>query len=82
MWAKLQHLKIQFYAGGMIYVVVFINHTLKTGRENIKPVRGDKQVGDRCTKAFEFVNCEENHTSYNKKCNVYKRGYDIQKEKG
>ena len=33
---------------------------------------------DTCTKAFKRVNCEENHTSCNKKCSVYKREYDIQ----
>ena len=33
---------------------------------------------DTCTKAFKCVKCEENHTSYNKKCSVYKREYDIQ----
>ena len=26
-----------------------------------------------CTKTLKCVNCEENHTSYNKKCTVYKR---------
>ena len=33
---------------------------------------------DTCTKEFKCVNCEENHISYNKKCSVYKREYDIQ----
>ena len=33
---------------------------------------------DTCSKAFMCVNCEENHTSYNKKGSVYKQEYDIQ----
>ena len=33
---------------------------------------------DSCTKAFKCANCGECHTAYSKKCNVYKREYDIQ----
>ena len=49
--------------------------------KHIKVCARCSQIGHKyntCTKAFKCVNCEENHTSYNKKCNVYKREYEIQ----